>query len=109
MARGETVITPDINTSPLWQGLCSIVKVYGLGACWSIPLFSSEGKVLGSFGFYFAGPRSPDEQDWPIIDRATHLARIAIEQKQSEAALIASEQRLRQLFHSVPNITYPGL
>jgi diguanylate cyclase (GGDEF)-like protein/PAS domain S-box-containing protein len=108
MARGETVITPDIVTSPLWQGLGSIVKTYGLGACWSVPLFSSEGKVLGSFGFYFAEPRSPDEQDWPILDRATHLARIAIEQKQSEAALIDSEQRLRRLFHSVPNIAVQG-
>ncbi|MEB3267642.1 MAG: EAL domain-containing protein [Leptolyngbya sp.] len=108
MARGQIVITPNIVTSPLWQRWLPLAAAHQLRACWSIPLFSSERRVLGTFGFYFDEPRSPQPQDWEILDRAANLACIAVEQKQSEAALMDSEQRLRRLFTGVPNIAVQG-
>src|SRR5204862_1752164 len=70
-------------------------RPYGLGACWSSPSLSSEGKVLGSFAISYREPRTPTPQQLEIIEQITHLASIALERKRAENAVRASEQVAR--------------
>jgi diguanylate cyclase (GGDEF)-like protein/PAS domain S-box-containing protein len=108
MARREIIITNDILSSALWQPFRSLAIAHDLKACWSVPILSSQGQVLGTFGFYFDQPRSPQDEEGETIKRGANLARIAIEQQRSQAALRASERRLRQLFQEVPSIAVQG-
>jgi GAF domain-containing protein len=51
-----------------------LALAHGLQACWSMPILSSAGRVLGTFAIYYREPRSPTPQDHNLIDQITHLA-----------------------------------
>src|SRR3981189_279075 len=85
--RGEPVMVRDIATDPLWADFRAVALAHGLRACWSTPIRSSEGKVLGTFAIYYREPRSPTAQEHGLIEQITHLASIAIEREQAEAVL----------------------
>jgi PAS domain S-box-containing protein len=89
MYRKEPVVVTDILQDPLWEAYREVVKPYGLRACWSTPILSSAGKVLGSFAMYYREPRSPGPPETRALEMATHLAGIAIERK------LAGEERER--------------
>src|ERR1700730_4263070 len=91
--RGSPVIVSDIATDPLWdvpEHRASALR-HGLGASWSNPVLSSEGKVLGTFCMEYRETRSPNSHDLGLIEMATHLARVAIERDRAEQALRRSE------------------
>jgi PAS domain S-box-containing protein len=85
--RAEPVIVSDIATDPLWADFRDLALAHGLRACWSAPILSSTGRVLGTFATYYREPRSPSSQEHNVIERITHLASIAIERKQAEENL----------------------
>jgi PAS domain S-box-containing protein len=87
--RAEPVIVSDIATDPLWADYRDLALAHGLRACWSTPILSSEGRVLGTFAMYYREPRSPTSREQDVIEQITHLASIAIEREQAE-------ERLRQ-------------
>jgi two-component sensor histidine kinase len=85
--RREPVIVSDIATDPLWANYRDLALAHGLGACWSRPILSSDGRVLGTFATYYREPRSPAPQEDNLIEQITHLASIAVEREQAESVL----------------------
>jgi GAF domain-containing protein len=83
MFRGKPVIVTDIATDPLWDDYRSFAWAIGMAACWSTPIMSSKGKVLGSFAMYYREPRPPNGKEKQLTDIATKLATFAIEQNRS--------------------------
>ncbi len=79
MFRGKPVIVSDILTDPLWDDYREHAIAIGMRACWSTPILSSKGKVLGSFAMYYREPRTPDGQETKLTNVATKLAAEAIE------------------------------
>ncbi|MDQ3676838.1 MAG: sensor domain-containing diguanylate cyclase [Actinomycetota bacterium] len=61
------------------------------------PIRSSRGPILGCFEMYYTERRQPHPDDQLIIDRSTHLARLAIEQAESAQALRQNVKRARTL------------
>ena len=80
MFRGKPVIVSDISTDPLWDDYRTFASAIGVAACWSTPIMSSKGKVLGSFAMYYRVPRTPNGEERHLTDMATKLASLAIEQ-----------------------------
>jgi signal transduction histidine kinase len=85
--RAEPVIVSDIASDPLWANFRDLALAHGLRACWSTPIISSAGRVLGTFAIYYRQPRSPTPPEHNLIEQITHLASIAVEREQAEAAL----------------------
>ena len=96
--RAEPVIVSDIATDPLWANYRDLALAHGLRACWSTPILSSEGKVLGTFAIYYREPHIPTPQEHNLIGQITDLASIAIEREQAEEAL-RERARLLDLTH----------
>jgi PAS domain S-box-containing protein len=94
--RAEPVIVSDIATDPLWANYRDLALAHGLRACWSTPIFSSGGRVLGTFATYYREPRSPSQQEHNVIERITHLVSIALEREQTEETLRRSEGYLAE-------------
>src|SRR5213595_2148055 len=94
--RAEQVIVSNIATDPLWDAFRDLALAHSLRACWSTPIFSSEGKVIGTFAMYYREPRSPSPREQDTIKHITHLAGIAIERKLAEAARRESEAYLAE-------------
>jgi GAF domain-containing protein len=83
MYRGEPVIVSDISTDPLWDEYRNFAWAIDVAACWSTPIMSSKGKVLGSFAMYYREPRAPNDEEKHLTDVATKLAAQAIEHRRS--------------------------
>jgi PAS domain S-box-containing protein len=94
--RRIPVIVHDILDDPLWAPYRYVVERYGLRASWSTPIFARDGRVLGTFALYYPEPRSPTDQETALIQRATHIAGIAIERKQMEEQLGALNAHLER-------------
>ena len=58
--RNESVIVTDIATDPLWADYRALVEPLGLRACWSTPICDRDGRVVGTFAFYYRTSRGPD-------------------------------------------------
>ena len=79
MYRGKPVVVTDIFVDPLWEDYRELARTSGLRACWSTPIMSTRGKVLGSFAMYYREPRVPTGDESRLTDVATHIAGLAIE------------------------------
>src|SRR6266436_1911793 len=112
----QRVIVSDIATDPLWVDYRDVALSYGLRAAWSQPLLSKNQQVLGTFGMYYAEPRTPSETDLRLIEGAGHIAVIAIEGERSQEALRSafeeirnSEKKLRKIIDTIPTLAWCSL
>jgi len=95
--RREPVYVADILQESIWDDYRDRVLPYGIRAVWSRPLFTREGKVLGTFAIHYREVRSPDAIDLQWIESASCIAGIAIERHLHEDALLHERDRLRLL------------
>ncbi len=89
----ERVIVEDIQADPYWERYKVLADKAGLGACWSQPIRSAQGKVLGTFAIYHHKITQPTEANIALIEQAAGLASIAIEKIQTKLTLQFSEER----------------
>ncbi|TGQ52104.1 EAL domain-containing protein [Mesorhizobium sp. M1C.F.Ca.ET.193.01.1.1] len=82
--RREPVIVSDIMQDPLWEDYRHVVAPFGYRSCWSTPILSHQGAVLGVFAMYSMTVREPTEAETRLIDFTTRIAGIAIERKLAE-------------------------
>jgi PAS domain S-box-containing protein len=96
ISLNQQVIASDIMSETRWQssGWCAVALQHGMRACWSTPISSRNGRVLGSFAILYREPRTPTALHQNLIEQFTNLASIAIERSQSDAALRRSEEFL---------------
>ena len=110
---GKTVVVRDIATDPLWAAFKDLALAHGNHACWSTPILSSQGRVLGTFALYHGAPNVPTRRDREIVELLGHTAALVIERDQqtreraaAEAALQAARDqqiaRVGALFHHAP-------
>ena len=77
--RRERVVVNDIENDPLWRDFKDLAMGFGLRACWSQPIFSSTGTVLGTFAIYFDQPTAPKGEDLHRIELCADIVRALIE------------------------------
>ncbi len=91
----EPVIVEDIAVHPLWTDYRDLALAQGLRACWSTPILSTAGKVLGTLAVYYGQPRTPNRHEQELAAKATQLARIAIERWLAQEELLRSNAMLK--------------
>ncbi len=101
---GRAVVVEDIAADPLWAPYRHAALPHGLRACWSTPIHSPAGRVLGTFAVYYREPRGPDAYDLRLVEVSTHLAALAIEHKRAADALRESEARFRRLAETIREV-----
>jgi formate hydrogenlyase transcriptional activator len=111
--RREPVFVSDILQDPLWDDYRELFRPYGIRAVWSRPLFTREGKVLGTFAILYREARNPTALDLQLIENASHIAGIAIERDIDQKALRHERDRLGLLLEvtnsTTSNLALPGL
>ena len=84
---GKRVIVDDIATHPNWLQYRELAASAGLKACWSQPILSKSGQILGTFAIYHYEARRPTELNITVIEQSAYLAGIIIDRKQAEKDL----------------------
>ncbi|KAF0121325.1 MAG: hypothetical protein FD152_3877 [Xanthobacteraceae bacterium] len=83
--RGEPVLVKDIETDPLWAPYKDLPLPLGLKACWSSPIKLKDGRVAGTFAFYFREKRGPSTWHERLVEACVHLCALAIERHEAKA------------------------
>jgi diguanylate cyclase (GGDEF)-like protein len=104
--RRESVVVADIDEDPLWADFRALAAEHGLRSCWSTPIFSQQGEVLGTFALYSHEVRRPDAVERQLVDMTARIAGIAIDRQRTE-------DRIRHMAHhdaltGLPNRTLLG-
>jgi two-component system cell cycle sensor histidine kinase/response regulator CckA len=102
--RRESVHVADIATDPLWSDFSELAIAHGLRACWSTPIFATDGALLATFAMYYREPRDAGEHELQLVELAEQIASIAIERTWSEKTLRRSESRYRELFENASDM-----
>ena len=87
-ARGERVVVTDIATHPNWTRFHHLALPHGLRACWSQPILSASGSVIGTFAFYYSEPRAPRADEIEIVETLANLAGIALDRQIGRQQLV---------------------
>lgn len=91
-----SIIADDIRTDLRWASLRDAALSYGLRACWSTPILTTDGQILATFAIYHPYPRRPTQHHGYLISQATHLARVAIEKYRAEMLAQQATQALEE-------------
>ena len=102
VTRGQQTVSPDILTDPLYTDFRAAALAAGIRAVWSTPFFSRNRRVLGTFAVYSRKVESPSNTNLLLVDRATHLASIAVERHLTEEGVREGEHLLRLVLDALP-------
>lgn len=109
----KQIIVSDIATDPLWADYKSLALAYDLKACWSTPIMSSNGAILGSFAVYYTRVKLPEDNELALINRFTYLSGLAIERGQSaqrerqlQLQLQRSNEQLQAIIKVIPDLGF---
>lgn len=109
---GIPVVVEDIATDPLWEAYKALALPLGLAACWSSPIKLRDGRVAGTFAFYFREKRGPSPWHEHVVNACTHLCALAIERHEAKTHIaqlayfdtltgLPNRARLHQLIDSL--------
>jgi diguanylate cyclase (GGDEF)-like protein/PAS domain S-box-containing protein len=90
--RNEAVLVEDIATAPTWAPYRDLLLPLGYTGCWSTPIHSSQGGVIGTFALYFRRPRNKAAAAYHqrLVQTCTHLCALALQRERQR-------QHIRQL------------
>ena len=94
--RRESVICADVEHDPEWADFLDLAASFDIKSCWSTPFFSSTDQTLGTFAITHTYPCAPTPFDYQLLQTASYLAGIAMENQLFETDLI-KEQKLESV------------
>ncbi|WP_372872124.1 EAL domain-containing protein [Shewanella sp.] len=95
---GERVVVSDIASHEYWLPYNALPLAAGLKSCWSEPIKSVTGKVIGTFALYHDSVKSPTQTELNFISQAGKLAALAIERSRDQRYL----KLVEHLFSKMP-------
>ncbi len=102
----QRVLVDDIAAHPYWASFKELAAQFNLCSCWSQPIFSATGQVLGTFAIYYHLVKTPSAEDILLIEKTARLASIAIEKDVAAKALRDSEAMYRLLTEGVEELVW---
>ena len=96
-ALNKVVVCTDIETDERWRTLRLMARNAGIRACWSTPVCSADGQVIGTLAVFMHEAADPGMGDLDATASAARIAALVIDRFRAQAALRESEERLRRL------------
>ncbi len=99
------VIVSDIENDPLWKDFAPLALSHNLRACWSTPVVSSSGAVLGTFAIYYDVIKVPNQSHLELIEFFTSLVSLAIEKDRASKRERVLNRQLTQTIERLMALT----
>lgn len=103
---GQRVIVEDIQTHPYWTVYKTLAQKAVLASCWSEPIHSANGKVLGTFAIYHHDVHKPAAVDLQLMAKTANIAAIALDRNRADQAIRGNEKLLSDILENVRAYIY---
>ncbi|MEW4487471.1 SpoIIE family protein phosphatase [Thalassoglobus sp. JC818] len=90
------VVAEDIGAHPAWNALAGWANRTGMKSCWSQPVMSFSGDVVGVFSMFYDQQSHPAPVELEVLEIAAQLAAIAIDHDRSQKLQKEVYRTLRQ-------------
>lgn len=84
--NGKPVITSDVKAEPRWKPWLWLAEKYDFRGCWSFPVRTSAGRVVGTFAIYLREPREPQPGERAFAAALQQAAAIIIDRQEAAQA-----------------------
>ncbi len=81
------VVVENIQEDPLWRNLREAAAIAGVSACWSQPITTTAGEVLGAMALYSREPSAPHKHQMDGLEIAARMVGMAVERDRLEEQL----------------------
>jgi len=100
----DLTIVSDIETNPAWAEWREEALRHGLRSCWSLPILSANGSLLGTFAVYYKESREPDDFEINMLRVFAYVTGLAMDRTlhEQEIQYLANHDALTNL----PNLRY---
>lgn len=85
IATGKNSFAHNLETDPNWAAYQSLVHKSGFKSCWSHPVYSSKGEILGTLATYRLEAYTPKDDEISDVEAAANLVSIVMERKGLES------------------------
>lgn len=102
-------ITSDLLSTKNWldyPAFVEKVKKYNLKACWSHPILSSDNELLGTLANYSDVVGNPTEENVKMIEWASTISSMCIEQDLNAKELAKSEEKYKSIVDNLNDCLY---
>ena len=103
---GQRVIVDDIQVHPYWASYKVLSHKAVLASCWTEPIHSASGKVLGTFAIYHHDARKPGDADLQLMAKTANVAAIALGRNRADQAIKGNEKLLSDILENVRAYIY---
>jgi PAS domain S-box-containing protein len=108
---GQPVITKDVFVDPLWTPYLGVARKHEIRSCWSFPISSFFGTVLGTLAVYHSTVRDPTRNEVDSLKLLCDTAALVIERhnadegrKRAERELARNSERRRILSEALAQL-----
>ncbi|WP_332913914.1 PAS domain-containing protein [Algoriphagus boritolerans] len=74
----QPILVQDVLTDPYWEDYRELAKHYGIGACWSFPIFNNQGQVAATIANYFHEKKTTQGIELLVLERAHRILGIVM-------------------------------
>ena len=94
----EPVATSNPASDARWDSSPwpALITSIGLHSCWSIPIVSSTGRVIGVFALYKESSQGPTALERQLVDRFINIASLVMERTEADAELKRTSEELQR-------------
>jgi PAS domain S-box-containing protein len=85
--RAEPQFVANTFTDPRWADLREFARDFDLCACWSMPVFSAQGRPVGTFALSSFEHRAPSDFHRKLLEIAALIVGIVLERSKSRDLL----------------------
>jgi diguanylate cyclase (GGDEF)-like protein/PAS domain S-box-containing protein len=79
--NGKPLLVSETTSHPAWVGMEGMVRDFGIRSCWSVPIMSASGGVLGVLNLLGSSPLQCTERDLRLLESVSRLAAVAIDHR----------------------------
>ena len=103
------VITEDIKTDPCWDAFRDVAMAERFSSCWSSPVTTAQGELLGTFDIYYYQPTAlscATDMSTGQLRRAASLVALAVLSERDSRRFSSLAESHRSLFLNHPDGVY---
>ena len=94
VATGLPNVTPDIREDPNWAGFAAVAEAANLRSCWSVPIKTPDGRVLGTFASYASTPGEPAPDELRAVLEYAPIVALGLESIRHQAELARNSESI---------------